>query len=216
MSGVANSIGWYNLPAQAVSGSSETGIIVPASGYALLPSPAQPALNASAVANELYVGLQPMVQPTGLSTAQQKDLVTTAIFDARMFYLRVSGKVHGAASENVTVKTYAVPAAGVLLGGAMHSATGATLVGTTGTMATGGAGDFSFYMECEIMWDSVSKNLSSIQYGLTLGGAAIARGANSQQAAYGSLNDLNFVSTVTFSSANAANTIALAEFVVEQ
>lgn len=203
MSNVNTINGWYNLPAQVVSSGTETTLAVPATGlYPSLPSPVFAAGN-------------------GLSAGINADLSANMTYGGHPFRVRVVGRLNTGVSSTVTLKLYQVPGSIVSAGTSGTVANDNVVVALTASSAFTGAANF--VVEAEFIWDSVSGKLNgvvtlaSVNNTITVanGGTAGVLTATTQVSGAG-LGDMNFIPSVTFGTANAANSITVTEFVIDR
>jgi hypothetical protein len=192
--------GFQNLPGVVgTSYTTESGYVIPSAGtYPGLPSPTQIA------ANWLVVPALPGDTTPG-----------GALDYGRPFTVKVNGTITSANSENITVKIYQCTAAKFTAG---VTATGnGTQIATTGTMATGGALKFSFFLECVCHWDSISKTLGGYYYGHHNAGTPATIGPTTFTNNITGLaeNDLNFFFTLT-AGTGTSDTLGPLDFTVER
>lgn len=152
---------------------------------------AQPALAANAL-----VVLQP-----------PPDIATLGVFDGHPFRVRLVGKYTSAAGT-ATVAIYQTnAAAGLVAAQLLSSAAGTAAVSS------------NFWLEAELVWDSVSQRLNGTQTAAVdkvLSGPALITATGNQITGIVSQNSLQFVPAVTFGSANAGNSVTLNEFSIER
>lgn len=190
--------GFYNLPAQSNSGTSETGYLVPAAGvYPGLPSPTQVAANI-------------LVLP-----ALPGDVSGGALDLGRPFRVRVSGQINSKQSENITIKLYQVTNANFVSG--FTAVNTGTAIATTGAMATGAALKFNFFLESVVQFDVTSGTMNSYFYGNSAKGTPAIIGPTIQSNAVTSakLVDLNFYFTIT-GSVNTGNVYGPFDFSIDR
>lgn len=194
MSNSNSFLGYQNLPAQTITVTTDTPLLVPAQG--LYPSLPSPLLTAGA---GLYVGL------TG-------DIPNNATYDGHPFTVRVAGKAFVAAATS----TFTVS---LKLGTSNVSATNTTLANATKASGSLSATALNFWLEAEFMWDSVSQSLTGIASGL-VGGLLLAPTVITAQQvtnpSTGVLPSFNFIPSFAFQVANAANTVTVTEFVIDR
>lgn len=201
MSNQNTTAGFYNLPAQSITVTTETTLLTPAASgvYAGLPSPALP-LSTTAAPFGWYIGFPP-------------DITGNDTYDGHPFKVRVAGKVFTGASSTLIVKLYEVPAA-TITAGTQSTIGGDHLVFTSPTItAFTGAG--SFVYEAEFIWDSTSKALNGQTTVNLSNGTFTALAGTSALASLG-VGDLNFIPSFTFGTANAGNFVQLTEFVIDR
>lgn len=193
MSNSNSFLGYQNLPAQTITVTTDTPLLVPAQGlYPSLPSPT------FAVGAGLYVGL------TG-------DIPNNATYDGHPFTVRVAGKsfVAGTGTFTPTLK----------LGTSNVSANNTALANATKASGSVTATALNFWLEVELIWDSVSQTLSGVASGV-VGGLLLAPTVITAQQVVnpstGVLPSFNFIPSFAFSTANAANTVTVTEFLIER
>lgn len=194
MSNSNSFLGYQNLPAQTITTTTDTPLLVPAQGlYPSLPSP-----NFAAGAG-LYVGLS-------------GDIPNNATYDGHPFTVRVAGKAYVAATASTFTTT-------LKLGTSNVSANNTALANATKASGSVTATALNFWLEAELIWDSVSQTLGGVVSGL-VGGLLLAPTViTAQQVANpstGVLPAFNFIPSFTFSVANAANTVTVTEFLIER
>lgn len=141
---------------------------------------------------------------SNLSLVTDQDLLTGGTFDNSAFRVRLAGVANVAATAStVTV--------GIYVGSV---ATGTLLKTVVSQSLT--AAKTNFFLETELLWDSVSQALSGLAWGAAGFGGTVANGAlaNNPPAIVNAAG-LTFSAAVTFSVANAANTIQVNEFSIE-
>lgn len=198
--------GFYNVPAQVVTVSTEVAALVPAAGvYPGLPSPTLP------------VG-------SGLSIAAPQDITGFGSdVDLRVFRIRLCARVANPGAGNFTLKMYQVSSAGV---GVIAAAGGVTSAGAVGTASTAidvgsaaAAGNPSIFVsEYTLLWSFTNATLGGTVSGFrnasTIITPATISAPNSTTVA--TVNQLNFMPSYTFATANAANSVQISEFVIER
>lgn len=207
MSNSNTSVWWNDLPAQTISASTETALLVPAgpptANYGTLPSPAFPAA-------------------TGLSLGWPPDIAGSGSYDGHPFKVRIAGRLVTAASMNQTLKIYQVPASIVA------AQTSATLTNdhifvSLAATSSGAAATQSFLVEAELFWDSVTKTLNGFVTAAQINGVNIAVNsgtagtnvATTQITAVG-VGDLNFIPSFQFGTANGGNNVTVTEFALDR
>lgn len=208
MANVNTFAGVYNVPTQLITTGTATALLVPASGYSSYPSPLFPAAS-------------------GLSIAPPSD-VTGGDLDGHAFKVRVSGIYNTGTASTFLLSLAQVSSANVGVIGAAGGVTstgvlgtGATVIGA-GTVGTSVTGAGSFSLEATLIWDSVSKQLSGTFGGsgsfVNASGAATTFTPITVSTRVASLNfvDINFLTTFTFGSSNAANSVTVKEFVLDR
>ena len=205
--------GYYNVPSQVIGAvSTEIALLVPPTGtYPGTPSPLfQPQTVSS-------VSYQP-----GLSLAAPQDLVAGGALDGHKFVVRHTGRIINPASAvNVTFKMYTVPATNVGTVSATGSVTtakapGSSDVAMAGPTAFTTPASGSYFVEYQLIWDSVNGKINGIAFGQASNSAYQAPVAITQ-AAVTTLSDMNFLPTVTFAAtAQATAAWIVDEFVIER
>lgn len=194
--------GFYNLPSVTAASTSEFLYKVPASGaYPSLPSPTQVAANA------LVLPLQP------------GDVTGGVVDNARPFRIRVGGTCKSNQSENITVKIYQCTAAAFSAGFTATNATGVTAIATTGTMATGAALTFDFYLEYIGIFSTTSLTLTGYYQGVSSKGTPATIGPTIQTnalTALAGLKDLNFAFSLTAGTNTTADVFSNIDFVADR
>lgn len=200
--------GIQNFPAQVITGTSETALLVPATSgvYPGYPSPQFPASSGLSIA--------PPNDTTGFGSA----------LDVREFKVRLVARVVNPGAGTLTVKLYQVPFANigtisatgsVTSGGAPGS--GDVLVHTTAALTQ--ANPSIFAIEYDLVWSSINGRLDGVVTGVQntstlISLAAISSGGLSSGVA--TVSQLNFLPSFTFSAANAGDSVQVSEFVVER
>lgn len=153
-------------------------------------------------------GASPALAANALLVLQPPpDLVSLGVFDARPFRVRLAGKYVSAAGT-ATVAIYQGNAAAQLVAANL-------LVSAAGTAAVSS----NFWLEAELIWDSVSQRLNGTIQGSVdkvFVTPAILAATGNQITGVTNQNLLQFMAAVTFSSANAGNSVQLSEFSVER
>lgn len=194
MSNVNTMSGIYNVPAQTITGTSATPLLVPAAGvYAGFPSPAQ------ATGTGLYVQLNP-------------DILNNDTYDGHPFLVRLVGIVNTAVSSSFT---------GELRFGTSATASSDTSIGVTTGSITAFTGKANFMLEAQLLWDSSTANMGgwfTKQYytaaGLTFGAQAVSTVYNAALVS-GAPPALTFIPVFTFGAAGA-NTVQITEFTIDR
>lgn len=193
--------GVYNVPFQLVTGTTEVALLVPAQGvYTEFPSPLMPA-------------------GSGLTVAPPSD-ITGSWFDDHKFNIRLTGRIVNTGGGNVTFKMYQVPQAAV----GTISATGSVTVagapgsgdvsfGTLVAYTTPSSGNF--FVEYQLIWDSVNTKLNGYVFGQVNDSAYVAPVATTQ-ITVANIPAMNFLPSITFATANAADGWAVSEFCIER
>lgn len=199
-------LGFYNLPAQVITGTAETALLVPAAGvYPGLPSPTLP------------VG-------SGLSVAALQDITGPGSgVDLQEFKIRLIARVANPGAGNFTLKMYQVSAAGV---GVIAASGGVTSAGAPGTAATAidagsaaAAGNPSIYnVNYELLWSFANGTLGGLVNGFRNASTIIAQATISapNSTTVAAVSALNFMPSFTFATGNAGNSVQVSEFVIEQ
>jgi hypothetical protein len=199
--------GVYNVPAQVITGTAETVLLVPAAGlYANYPSPQFPA-------------------GSGLSISPPNDITGAgSALDIHAFKLRLVAKVANPGTGNFTLKLYQVPFANLGTISATGSATstgapgsGDVIIHTTGTLTQ--ANPSLIAIEFDLMWSSSVARLDGIVWGVNNTSTLIDLGAVSSgglSSGVATVNQLNFLPSFTFATGNAANSVQVSEFVFER
>lgn len=201
MANANTTVEFVTLPSQGVTTTTETALLVPASGYPTLPSPT------FAAGAGLTIGV-----PTDIAGS---------VFDGHAFKVRVVGKVTTGGAITVQPKLYQVP--GTIIaqgtqGTVANDNVTVSLAATTVSTTT-----VNFIVEAQYLWDSTTKKLNGFVTVAQIGGVNVA--ANSGTAgtfvattAVSSvgITDLNFLPTFTFGTANAANAILVTEFALDR
>lgn len=186
MSNMNSFIGYQNLPAQTITVTTDTPLLVPAQGlYSTLPSP----LYASGAA--LYLSLA-------------GDIPGNATYDGHPFTVRVAGKAFVAATASTFTAT-------LKLGTSTTSSSNTTLANATKASGSTTAAAINFWLEAEFMWDSTSTNLTGVVNGV-VGGLLLAPTVITSQP----ITALNFIPSFAFSVANAANNVTVTEFLIDR
>ena len=195
---------WRDLPAQAITTTTETALLVPTStqNYGVLPSPTLPA------GTGLYLGLP-------------ADLALNPTYDGSPFKVRLCGLITTAGSYTATVKLYQVP------GTIAAAQTAATLANDNSVFAlaatsSGGAGTQNFTVEAEFLWDSTTKALHGYMTAAQINGVNIAVNSGTAGTMVATtaisnlgLKDMNFIPSFTFGTAGA-NSIQITEFAIDR
>ena len=197
--------GFFNIPAQVITGTTETALLVPAAGvYAGLPSPVLPASSGLTVS--------PSPDITGIGST----------LDVRRFNLRLAGKIANPGAGNFTLKFYQVPFANLGVISASGSVTSAGAPGSGDVAvhsfaAAAAANPSDFTAELFLIWSSAVNRIDgSAKYYLS--GAFVAEAVLSAPVTSGVTlaNALNFLPSFTFATGNAGNSVQISEFVIER
>lgn len=204
MSNVNTFVGYQDIPAQVVSTTTATSLLVPVSGvYAGLPSPALPA------GVGLYLGLE-------------QDIPVQGTFDANKFSVRVQGKLFTGAASTVVIGLYQAPNT-IVQAGTQSTVANVHAVANMTTASAAITGASNFVLEASFIWDSASNLLNGYVDAFSVNGAlqavnTAAAGANvatSIQTLLGA-QDLKFLPFITFGTANAANSWTVSEFAIDR
>jgi len=205
--------GYYNIPSQVIGAvSTEIALLVPPTGT--YPGTPSPLFQPQTVSGTSY-------QP-GLSLAVPQDLVAGGAFDGRKFVVRHTGRiVNPASAVNVTFSMVVVPGANVGTVSATGSVTTAKAPGSSdldlgdlGAYTTPASGNY--FVEYQLIWDSVNGKLNGTVYGQCSNSAYVAPAAITQ-ASITTLSDMNFLPTITFAAtAQATAAWVVDEFVIER
>lgn len=193
MSTVNTTAGFYNVPAQIISNTAATPLLVPASGYAGLPSPTQAA-------------------GSGLYIAPSPDIIGSATFDGHPFLVRMCAKVNTAVASSFTAE--------VRFGTSSTASSNSSIGVTTGSI-TSFTGNGNVVLEAQLFWDSVNQELFgnfTKQYYTPAGGtfaAPAATTALSVANVNGAPPALTFIPVFTFGSAGA-NSVTVTEFTIDR
>ena len=198
MANVNSSNGWVSLPAQAVTGTAYTTLVVPPSSasYQGLPSPT------FAAGAGLYINLSNTTNtnnPTAASPTYTNDAI-----DGRQFRVRVVGIATLSASSTLQV---------ALFNGSSSTTTSDTLISLSASYTVTTASTVNFIFENNLIWDSTSQKLngwffSDVNNTFT-GAAAITSVASL------SVTNLQFIPAIILGTANAGNVWAVKEFLYE-
>jgi|HubBroStandDraft_1064217.scaffolds.fasta_scaffold42569_3 hypothetical protein len=210
MSNVNTFSGFYNIPAQLAANTSANVLVVPASGYAGLPSPV-------------------LIAGSGLTVSVGPDIVG-GFYDVHPFKVKCYGKATttGAASTIIPI-LYQVP--GVDVGvisaaGSVTSAgvvgTGPTLIDTCATIGSSTVATVEFAYEWTLLYNKTAGSLGGAKtFAFTnftgtsvyTAAAAISGGPITSGVL---LADLNFELTFTFSAATSPNAVTVYEFSIDR
>lgn len=205
------SVGLYNYPVAAITGTTETVLLAPsASGvYAGFPSPTFP--------------LSTSTYPCGLNISIPPDIALSESWDGHPFEILIAGRLTTTATTNFTLNLYQYTQAvlgspsGSAYLGASTSGTGVTklVTGTATAVGTGGA-SVNFVFRQQYIWDSVSKLLAAANAPTTFQkGVTVANTQSAATVASLGATDLNFAPSFTFSAANTP-ALTLTEFVINR
>jgi hypothetical protein len=197
MSNQNSVMGWYNLPNQVISSTTETALLVPAQGaYPGLPSPTL------AAAAGLFVGVP-------------NDIVGSTAVDGHPFRVRVAGTV-AIASGTFGVGLYQVPASISAAGTQATLTNDNSLVAVATTAQTPAATPNNFFLEATFLWDSNSQLLNGYYTYLIANLPSPPVLAITTQRTITSIANLQFLPSFKFSVGNAANNVGVKEFLIER
>jgi hypothetical protein len=197
-------IQWADLPLQSISGTTETALLVPATGYGTLPSPT---LAASA----------------GLTLGLPQDIANNNTYDCHAFVVRLVGKILTAGSYTFKPSLYQVPQS-IINAGTQATLSNDSAVFVGAATSSGGAGTQSFLIEAKFIWDSTTKKLTGGVETYLINGVNIAVGTPSGTAGQFqvttvvssvALTDLNFLPSFTFGTAGV-NGVTVTEFSIDR
>src|SRR5271155_416153 len=199
--------GFFNIPAQVVTVSTEVALLVPAAGvYPGLPSPTLPVSSG-----------------VSISAPQDAILGLGSTVDVHAFKIRLGARVVNPGAGTLTIKLYQIPAASVgviAAAGGVTSAgapgTGANIFHTTGALTM--ANPSIYYEEFLCFWSATNNNLGATHSGLQNASTVIALAAVSNALTTGVTlaSALNFMPSFTFSGANAGNSVQVQEFSIDR
>jgi hypothetical protein len=196
----------YNVPAQTISTTTETALLVPAATlYSGYPSPI---LAAGA-------GFPIIIDPTAQTNnpTATTPTYTNANYDGHPIGLRASLLITFAAAATCIVKLYQVPST-IIVAGTQSTLSNDHLIATGATLTAGAAGTFNYLLDVpNLLWDSTSKHLNG-SFSTLADGTLTGAVATTQQTGV-AFNDLNFLLSFTFSVAGV-NTVAVKEFTLSQ
>lgn len=185
--------GFQNLPAQSITTTTDTPLLVPVQGlYSTLPSPN-------------------FVAGTGLYVGPSSDILGNATSDGRPFTIRVAGKAVVGAAGNFTVT--------FKLGNSATSANNTAITGAAAVAAISGASSINFWFEIECIWDSVSTSLTGYVSGVvggTLKAPTVITPLTVALPSAALTPSFQFIPSFTFSVANAANSVTVTELAVDR
>jgi len=198
MANVNSSQGFVSLPAQSVTTTAATTLLVPAASalYQGLPSPV------FAAGAGLYLAVAPNYQ-SGNPNASAPTYVNDSL-DGRQFKVRVVGLTTVAASSTFQVS---------LFQGTSSTTTSDTLVAISSSYTITTASTINWVFDCNLLWDSTTSHLNgwfqSDVNNVFTGSAAITAITNL------SVTNLQFIPAFTFGTSNAGNTVTVKEFLFE-
>jgi len=198
MANVNSSNGWSGLPAQSITTTTETTLLVPAASaqYGVLPSPV------FAAGVGLYLALDPDYQ-SGNPQASSPTYSNSSV-DGKQFRIRIVGLVTVGASSTFVCKLYQ---------GTSSTTSNDSVVAASASYTITTASTINFVVESNFLWDSVSSKLNGWFFGdvnNTFTGAAAITSLTGL-----SVTSLQFIPSFTFGTSNAANTVTVKEFLVE-
>src|SRR6185437_7952741 len=194
MSNVNTFAGYYNLPAQTITTTSATPLLVPAASvYPGLPSPT-------------------LAAGSGWFASIGPDILNNMTFDGHPFLVRMCAKVNTAVSSSLTAEVRF---------GTSSTASSDTSIGVTTGSITAFTGNGNVVLEASMFWDSVNQELVgnfTKQYytaaGLTYAGPT-ATTALSVANVNGAPPALTFIPVFTFGAAGA-NTVTVTELTIDR
>lgn len=196
----------YNVPAQTISTTTETALLVPAFGvYQGYPSPI---LAAGA-------GFPLVIDPTAQTNnpTATTPTYTNAYYDGHPIGLKASILLTFAAAATCIVKVYQVPST-IIVAGTQATLGNDHLIATGATLTAGAAGTFNYLLDFpNLLWDSTSKILNGSFS--TLANGTLTGAVATTQVTSVAFNDLNFLLSFTFSVAGV-NTASVKEFSLSQ
>lgn len=193
MSNVNTFAGLYNVPAQTITTTSATPLLVPASGYPGFPSPLLPA------GAGLYASIGP-------------DIIGNDTFDGHPFLVRMCAKVNTAVSSSLTAEVRF---------GTSSTASSDSSIGVTTGAITAFTGNGNVVLEATLFWDSVNQELFgnfTKQYYTAAGGTFAAPTATTALAVAnvnGAPPAMTFIPVFTFGAAGA-NTVTVTELTIDR
>ncbi len=197
MANVNSKQGFVSLPAQSITGAFST-LLVPAASalYQGLPSPT------FAAGAGLYVAVAPDYQssnPNATSPTYVNDSV-----DGRQFKVRLTGVTTVGAGSTFQVSLYQ---------GSSSTSASDTLVAISTSYTITVASSINWVFESNLLWDSTTSHLNGWFYSdvnnVYTAAAAITAITNL------TVTNLNFIPAFSFGTPNAANTVTVKEFLVE-
>lgn len=198
MANVNSSNGFVSLPAQSITVTTPTTLLVPAASalYQGLPSPV---FSAGA---GLYLNVAPNYQSSN-PTASSPTYVNDSV-DGRQFKIRVVGITTVAASSTFQVSLYQ---------GSSSTTSSDTLVSISSSYTITTASSINWVFENNLLWDSTTSHLNGWFFSdvnnVFTGGAAITAITNL------AVTNLVFIPAFTFGTSNAGNTVTVKEFLFE-
>ena len=206
MANLNSTAGFQNLPAQLITGTTETALVVPAQGLygGSLPSPT------FAAGNGLSIGFPPDI--------------AGSVYDGHPFLVSVVGKITTGASLTFLPKLYQVPGT-IVAAQTQGTVANDNVVMVGAATSSGAAGTQNFVIQTQFLWDSTSKKLTGFVSGYQINGVNIAVGTPTGTAGQAQVTtvvssvgvgDLNFIPSFTFGTANAANAVTVTEFLIDR
>ena len=198
MANVNSSNGFVFLPAQSITTTAATTLLVPPSTalYQGLPSPV------FAAGAGLYLALDPDFQ-SGNPQASSPTYVNSSV-DGRQFKIRVVGLTTVAASTTFQVS---------LFQGTSSTTTSDTLVAISASYTITTASTINWIFQADMIWDSTTSHLNgwflSDVNNVFTGAAAITAITNL------SVTSLQFIPAFTFGTSNNGNSVTVKELLVE-
>lgn len=198
MANVNSANGYVGLPAQSITTTAATTLIVPATsaGYSQLPSPA------FAAGTGLFIDLSRTTQNSS-GTATSSGFVNDLV-DGKQFRIRVVGVATLGASSTFQVS---------LFNGSSSTTSSDTLVSISASYTVTTASSVNFVVEDNLIWDSTSQKLNGFFWSdvnnTYTAAAAITAVTNL------SVTNLQFIPAFTFGTSNPSNTVTVKEFLVE-
>jgi len=199
MANVNSSNGFSGLPAQSITTTTETTLLVPAASalYQGLPSPI------FAAGAGLYLALDPDFQ-SGNPQAASPTYVNSSV-DGKQFRIRVVGLVTVGASSTFVCKLYQ---------GTSSTVGNDTVVAASASYTITTASTINFVVESNFLWDSTSSKLNG--WFFTDVNNVFTGAAATTAIASLSVTSLQFIPSFTFGTSNAANTVTVKEFLLEK
>lgn len=168
---------------------------------------------AAAAGITLGGGVIPLSVPAASQSVGYSNVASDIWISGRPFLLRAYGIATTGTSLNLTLKCYQVPQS-ILAAGTQSTLANDNVVASSSTFSVNGS--TNFLMEAKLQWDSVSKRLEGAAKFFT-NGALVAEAATTVvTTATANINELNFILSWTFGTANAANTMSMQSFEMEQ
>lgn len=166
--------------------------------------PAQVVTTASATALAWTNNSTPVLaNGAALSLVTDQDLATGGTFDGNLFKVRIIGN----ASVSTTASTVTI---GIYSGTVATGTLLKTIVSPSLTSAK-----TNFFLELDLLWDSNSQTVNGLCWGVAGTGTPANGALTASLTGVASAASLVFSAAVTFSGANAANTVQISELSVE-